>query len=354
MNSTNLLSILLPSLITFVIGIFISFPIHRWLIKNEIWKKKSVNKSIDGKETPITAQIHNDEKNKVPRMGGLIIWISVLLTAAIFYTLSRFTDYELIKKLDFTSRSQTWIPLFSLLFGGVFGAIDDLSVVDYFKKIGTYIGGGLSLKVRLFFVFLISIFVSYWFIFKLEMNSINIPFFGELFLSPFTYTIILIAVMMATYAGGIIDGVDGLSGGVMMMIYSAYGVLALIKHQFDIATLCFVIVSGILAFLWFNIPPAKFYNMETGMTPLLLTIVIIAYLVDGVAYLPVIAFLLYVTVASTIIQLLSKKFRGKKFFLVAPIHHHFEAKGMPNYKVAMRYWIISYFCAVAGVLLSFV
>ncbi len=353
MNPINLLSILLPSTITFAIGIFISFPIHKWLVKNQIWKKKNVAKSIDGKDAPITAMLHNDEKVKVPRMGGLIIWISVLSTASIFYAFDKFTNIEIFNKLDFTSRSQTWLPLFSLLFGGVLGAIDDLSVVEYFKKAGSYIGGGLSLKVRLFFVFLVSIFVAYWFICKLDMNSINLPFFGVMFLSPAVFAIILVLFMLATYAGGIIDGVDGLSGGVMMMIYSAYGVIALTHDQYDMATLCFVIVSGILAFLWFNIPPAKFYNMETGMTPLLLTIVIIAYLTDGIAYLPVIGFLLYATVASTILQLLSKKFRGKKIFLVAPIHHHFEAKGMPNYKVAMRYWIVAYFCAIAGVLLSF-
>lgn len=353
MNSINLLTILLPSVITFVIGIFISFPIHRWLIKNEIWKKKNVNKSIDGKDAPISAMLHNDEKVKVPRMGGLIIWISVLVTASIFYALSKFTSFDIFDKLDFTSRSQTWLPLFTLLFGGILGAIDDLSVVEYFKKSGSYVGGGLSLVVRLFFVFLISLFVAYWFMYKLGMNSISIPIYGELFLSPILFAGLLIVMMLATYAGGIIDGVDGLSGGVMMMIYSAYGVIALTQNQYDIATLCFAIVSGILAFLWFNIAPAKFYNTETGMTGLLLTIVIIAYLTDGIFYLPIIALLLYVTVASTILQLLSKKFRGKKIFLVAPIHHHFEAKGMPNHKVAMRYWIIAYFCAVIGVLTSF-
>jgi phospho-N-acetylmuramoyl-pentapeptide-transferase len=345
---------MIPSLLTFIIGIFISFPISNWLHKNKIWKKKNVTKSIDGKDLVYTAKIHNDENVKVPRMGGLIIWISVLVTASIFYVLDKFSSSHLLEKLDFTSRSQTWLPLFSLLFGGILGGIDDLSVVEYFKKAGSYVGGGLSLRARLFFVFLISLFVGYWFVYKLGMNHISIPFYGELFLSPIYFFSILIIMMLATYSGGIIDGVDGLSGGVMMMIYSAYGVIALIRDQNDIAALCFVIVSGILAFLWFNIPPAKFYNTETGMTGLLLTIVIIAYLVNGIAYLPVIALLLYLTAASSILQLLSKKFRGKKIFLVAPVHHHFEALGMPNYKVAMRYWIVAYLCAITGVMLSFV
>ena len=354
MNTLNLVAILLPSVITFVIGIFISFPITRWLYKNQIWKKKNVHLSIDGKPAEISARLHNDENVKTPRMGGLIIWISVLTTAAIFYTLEKVASISFFDRLDFTSRSQTWLPLFALLFGGILGAIDDLSVVEYFKNSGKYIGGGLSVRVRLFFVFLISLFVAYWFIYKLGMNSIDIPFYGELFLSPLFFGTILVLFMLATYAGGVIDGVDGLSGGVMMSMYSAYGVIAIVRDQFDIAALCFAIVSGILAFLWFNIAPAKFYNSETGMTPLLLTIVIIAYLVDGIAYLPIIGLVLYVTVASVVLQLLSKKFRGKKVFLVAPLHHHFEAIGWPNYKVAMRYWIVAYFCSMLGVVLSLI
>ena len=353
MNTLSLAAILLPSLVTFVIGMLISFPITKWLYKNKIWKKKNVNLTIDGKVAEITARLHNDENVKIPRMGGLIIWISVLSTACIFYAFRKFTSIEFFDDLDFTSRSQTWLPLFSLLFGGVLGAVDDLSVVDYFKKAGSYVGGGLSLRFRLLFVLLISLFVAYWFVYKLGMNSIQIPFYGDLILSPIFFGVVLVLFMLATYAGGVIDGVDGLSGGVMMAMYSAYGVIALTRDQLDIAAFCFVVVSGILAYLWFNIPPAKFYNSETGTTPLLITIVIIAYLVDGVAYLPIIGFIVYATVVTVILQLLSKKFRGKKIFLVAPVHHHFEAIGWPNYKVTMRYWIVAYLCATLGVTLSF-
>lgn len=354
MDPLILLKILVPPIVTFFIGLAITPPVMKWLYANKIWKKKNVTKTIDGKEAVYSAKLHNDEAVKTPRMGGLIIWISVIATASLFYFLNRVVDLSGFARFDFVSRSQTWLPLAALLFGGVLGAIDDLSVVEYFKKSGTYIGGGLSLRVRLFFVFLISLFVAYWFVVKLGMSQIDIPFFGLLTLSPILFGALVVIVMVATYAGGVIDGVDGLSGGVMSTIFGAYGVIALLSHQYDMATLCFVVVSGILAFLWFNIPPARFYNTETGMTGLLLSIVVIAFLVGGVAYLPVIAFLLYATVASVILQLLSKKFFNRKLLLVAPIHHHFEAKGMANYTVAMRYWIVGTICAIAGIALSLV
>ena len=109
-----------------------------------------------------------------------------------------------------------------------------------------------------------------------------------------------------------------------------------------------------MAFLWFNIPPARFWMTETGTMGLTMTLAVIAFLTDtpgdgyGIVALPIIAFPLVVTVASNILQIASKKFRGKKILRIAPLHHHFEAIGWPSYKVTMRYWIISVICAIVG------
>jgi phospho-N-acetylmuramoyl-pentapeptide-transferase len=354
MNHIILFSILLPSILTFSIGILLCKPLLAWLHNNKIWKKASVKKTVDGNDATISAMIHNDEERKTPRMGGLIIWTSVLLSTLIFYFIDMASDKELANRLDFTSRAQTWLPLFSLLLGGILGAVDDLSVTDYFKKKGSYIGGGLSLKARLFCVLLISLFISYWFVFKLDIDGLSIPFLGYIGIGGIFLTMIIIILTIATYAGGVIDGIDGLSGGVMMGIYSSFGIIAIIRDKYDMAALCFAIVASILAFLWYNIPPAKFYSSETGMTGLLLTIVIIAFLLDAVPQLLIIGGLLYMTALSSLLQILSKKYRGKKIFLVAPVHHHFQALGMPSHQVTMRYWIISYVLGVLGILITLV
>ena len=167
-----------------------------------------------------------------------------------------------------------------------------------------------------------------------------------------------IIVMLAIYSGGVIDGIDGLSGGIFASIFSGYAIIAFIQNQIDISALCAVIVGGILAFLWFNIPPARFYMSETGSMALTITLVVIAFMTDsvgdghGVIALPIIAFPLLLTSASVIIQLLSKKFRGKKVFLVAPLHHHFEAIGWSASKVAMRYWIVGIIFTLFGVIFA--
>src|SRR3989344_1985583 len=110
--------------------------------------------------------------------------------------------------------------------------------------------------------------------------------------------------------------------------------------------------SGLFSFLWFNIPPARFYMSEVGSVGLATTIAVVAFLTDSVAVLPIIAGLLVMEVGSVIIQLLSKKFRHKKIFLSTPIHHHFEAIGWPAYKVTMRFWVIGILLAIVGVVIK--
>ena len=123
----------------------------------------------------------------------------------------------------------------------------------------------------------------------------------------------------------------------------------------DIAALSAAIAGGLLAFLWFNIPPARFYLSETGTMALTLALVVIAFLTDtlgegrGVTVLPIIALPLVATVLSNIAQIVSKKVLGRKLLRVAPLHHHFEALGWPPYKVTMRYWIVGIVAAIVGV-----
>ncbi len=185
------------------------------------------------------------------------------------------------------------------------------------------------------------------------MTGIGIPGDGTLELGAFIIPLFIL-ITLGLYAGGIIDGIDGLAGGVLSSAFMAYAGIAYLQGQFDIAAFSATVTGAILAFLWFNIPPARFWMTETGTMGLTMTLAVVAFMTDtlgngyGVAALPIIAFPLVVTVISNVIQVASKKLRGKKVFRIAPLHHHFEAIGWPAYKVTMRYWIISIVCAVVG------
>lgn len=343
--------ILLPALVSFITGIIIAPSIVRLLTYYKIWKKKNVSKTIDGQEAIITATLHNDEERHLLRMGGIVVWLSVFATALIFWLISKINPTIFTVKLDFISRNQTWLPLVGMLVGAFVGAIDDLLVSNFFKTVGTYIGGGLSFPVRFMAVASMGLFAGMWFYYKLDVTSVYVPFHGPVVLGALAFIAFFVLVTVALFSTSVIDGIDGLSAGIFSAIFSAYGAIAFNNHQIDIAALCFVIAGAIMAFLWFNVPPASFMMGETGIMAILLALSVIAFLTDAVMYLPIIAFPLVITTSSVILQLFWKKFFKRKLFLVAPLHHHFEAKGWPRYRIVMRYWIVSYMCAMLGIVI---
>jgi phospho-N-acetylmuramoyl-pentapeptide-transferase len=350
--SLSLFKVLLPTIVSFIIGLGISNPLISFLRRHEIWKKKSVKTSIDGSATTITSMLHNDEERKLLRMGGMVVWISVFATTAIFLFLSHVFPNSLTEKLDFISRNQTWLPLVAMFVGAIVGGVDDLLVVEAWKgKLNSYIGGGLAFPVRLGAVALLGLSMGFWFYSKLGVSSIYIPFYGDIFVGGLFFVLFFIVVTVALFSTSVIDGVDGLSGGIFSAIFTAYGFIAFYQNQIDIAALSFMIVGGILAFLWFNVPPATFMMAETGIMALTLSLSVISFLTNAVMYLPIIALPLVITTGSVILQLVWKKVFKRKLFLVAPLHHHFEAKGWAKAQVTMRYWIVSYICALLGVVI---
>jgi len=319
--------------------------LSNFLYKHKLWRKEARNKTITGEEATVFHQLHQEREIAVPRFGGLLIWVTTILIVLLFFLLSKISDNFWIQKFNFLNRSQTWLPLFALLAASLVGLLDD--ILQVFGR-GKYVAGGLSFTRRLLILVIIGLIGGWWFYYKLGWNSIHLPFFGDFSIGLF-YIPLFVIVVLACWSGGVIDGLDGLAGGAFTSIFGAFTVISFAQGKFDLATLTAVIFGTILAFLWFNIPPARFYMGETGMLGLTTTLAVIAFLTDSVAVLPIIGGLLVIESGSVILQLLSKKFRKKKIWLCTPIHHHFEAKGWPPYKVTMRFWIIGIVLAIVGV-----
>lgn len=346
----DIVKIFVPATTAFIIGILITPLLSNFLYKHKFWKKKSVAVTTDGRAATISQQLHNDEGKKTPRMGGIVIWASALITIFLF-GLGALTSSPILSKFNFLSRNQTWLPIFTLVIGALIGLVDDyFSVTERYDQKA----GGLSSKKRLLAVIIISLIGAWWFYAKLEMTQIIIPFWG-VWDAGILFILFFVVVTLGTYSGGVIDGIDGLAGGVFGIIFGAYGLIAFLQNQIDLATFCFVLVGGLLAFLWFNIPPARFYMSETGTMALTITLVVVAFLTKQVLILPIIAFPLVISSGSSIIQLLSKRFRhGKRVFLVAPLHNHFQALGWPAYKVTMRYWVLGIIFASIGIIIALI
>lgn len=334
---------------------FISFLLAPLLIKLlnrlQFWKKNARDKTITGEKAEIFYNLHKEREVTVPRGGGALIWLSSLFVIFLFFFLELLPSPWWLEKLNFFSRSETWLPIFALISGSIVGLVDDALTV-YGK--GKYVGGGMGFLRRLLIVVLIGLIGGWWFYFQLDWTTIHIPFILD-FPQGISFQIgiwmipLFVIIMVASWASGVVDGLDGLSGGVFASIFSAFAIIAFSQGKADLATFSALIVGALFAFLWFNIPPAKFYMGETGILGLTSTMAVMAFLTDSVVVLPVIAGILVLETGSVIIQLISKKIWHRKIWLSTPIHHHFEAKGWPAHQVTMRFWIISMVLAALGV-----
>ncbi len=344
----NIVKIFLPTALTFAIGILLTPRLTSLMYKHKLWKKKKRTEDSEITNKDFAKVNDGIAETSTPRVGGIIIWLSVTISVFLMWLISKAFLSDLSSKLDFLSRGQTLVPIASLLLGSFIGLFDDAAqirgVVDRIS----------DRYVKIFSVIAIGALIGSWFYFKLGITSVAIPFAGHLALG-WLFIPFFIVVMVAVFSGSVIDGMDGLAGGVLAIIFASYAAIAYGENLFDIAALCGVISGGILAFLWFNIPPARFYMGETGIFGLLVVLTVVAFLTDTVLLLPLIALPLAATTASNIIQITSYKYFGKRrVFKIAPLHHHFHALGWSREKVVMRYWVVSVICAVLGIVISFI
>lgn len=313
------------------------------LLAHFLYKYKLGKKIRNSGQTPVFTNLHA-HKAGTPTMGGLLVWVTVLIFTLLFFYLAELLPWDVFKHLNFLSRAETFLPLGVLVATAIVGLFDD------WLDIRSNGSGGLKIRHRLLIYTAIAIVGAWWFYFKLGWDFFHVPFIGN-FQVGWLYILIFIFVIVGTaFSVNETDGLDGLAGGVLLSSFAAYGVIAFALGKYDLAAFCGVIVGALLAFLWFNINPARFFMGDTGSMSLGITLGVIAMLTNTVLILPIIGFVFVLESFSVIIQLISKKLRGgRKIFLSSPIHHHFEARGWTEPKVVMRFWVIAGVSAVVGV-----
>lgn len=323
------------------------------LLVTPLWfrflKKKNFGKQLrEAESAPVFYELH---KGKVgtPTGGGIIIWSTVIGLAVIFGILNRFFDGPFWHYLNFINRAETYLPLAALLLAALIGLADDWMGI---LKIGGASGGGLKIRYKSIMYLLVAIVGAWWFYFRLGWNTISIPFLGNYVVGWWYIPIFIFIVFATAFSANETDGLDGLLGGVSLFAFIGLTTVAFVLHRYDLAAFGGTMIGALLAFLWYNIYPAKFFMGDTGAMSLGITIGVIAMLTNTALLLPFFACVLVLESLSVIIQIVSKKFRkGKKVFRSTPIHHHFEALGWPESQVTMRFWIISaIFCALGLVI----
>ena len=298
---------------------------------------------------PIFSELHK-KKVGIPTMGGVVIWATVALLAIIFWVLSKLYPGTAIGDVNFLSRAQTWVPFAALMVAALFGLLDDMLGV---LRRGPW-GGGLRMRDRLIMYALVGAGGAWWFYSKLGWDFINIPFIGDFEVGLYYIPFFIFVIIASAFSANETDGLDGLAAGVFLTMFGAYAAIAFDQGRMDLVVFLAAIMGSLVAFLWFNIYPAKFFMGDTGSMSLGVTLGVVAMLTNTPFLLIPIAIIFIMESGSVIIQLTSKKLRHKKVFLSTPIHHHFEAIGWPETQVTMRFWLISAIGAIIGLIIFLV
>ena len=346
----NLAFILIFGSLSFVVAMVLTPIFIRFLERNRLGQQIR-DSSVDGKVSTIFRELHL-KKSGTPTMGGIIIWgtvVTMVLLSLIPQKLG-WVNYSL------WNRAETYIPLFTLVAAGILGMLDDWWNI---KGVGKQ--KGLQVKPKLIWLTIFAAGGAWWFFAKLGCLDgvateclIHLPRLGDFNIGRWYLPLFVLVILSSANAVNITDGLDGLAGGLLAIAFGSFGVIAFFQGMFLLATLCAAIVGALVAFLWWNVPPAKFFMGDTGSYSLGATLGVIAMLTDSIIPFLLIAAVFILETLSVIIQLVSKKFWGRKVFLIAPLHHHFEKLGWPEHQIVMRFWLIGGITAGLGLVLGIV
>ncbi len=364
-NIRNVLLILFSQIAAFVLALLLAPHFIKLLHRYKVGKQLR-DRASTGEKAVVFQELHA-KKQGTPTMGGILIWGTVI----IIVLLSFIPQWLGITGNSLFSRQETLLPFFTLIAGAILGAFD-----DYLNLKGAGKTKGFDIKPKFTLLTILALAGALWFNLRLGYTTIHVPFIGDLSLGNLTidlnqinffnweflqtaitfsplYIVLFIFIITATSnAVNITDGLDGLAGGLLIISFLSFAVIAYIKGLLILSAFCTVISGAIMGFLWFNIVPAKFYMGDTGAISLGATLGVIAMMTDSVFVLPLIGFIYVIETGSVILQIGSKKILGRKLFLIAPLHHHFEKLGWHESTVVMRFWLIGGFMAALGIIVG--
>ena len=314
---------------------------------------KTIIKSLSSIQ-PIGQPIRNDgpeshiiKKSGTPTMGGVMIIMSMLISLLLWADLKN---------------SFIWISTLSFLSFGIIGFFDD------YKKIKNNSSYGLNAKIRIFLQLIISFLIIYLINLNLPSDistSISFPFFKNIVVDFGIFYLFLgiFIIIGSANAVNLTDGLDGLAIVPIMIVAMTYAFISYVTGNLifanylhinyifgtgELAVFCGAIIGAALGFLWFNAPPAKVFMGDTGSLALGSSIGSTAIIVKHEIILAIVGGLFVLETLSVIIQVISFKLTGKRIFMMAPLHHHFEKKGWAESTIVIRFWIITIVLALIG------
>lgn len=332
---------------SFAFNLMLIVPFINLLYRLKFQRGHQQTKDAFNKNTPIFDSFHQ-KKVGTPVGGGLLLVLTTLLLFLIF------SMVFILLKIPISSNYQPVINeikilLFTFVFFSFLGLYDDLSKILFWKKDSFF---GLRLRHKLIVEIILAFIISYWLNVELKIDFVNVPFFGVHHLGWLYILFATFVIVAFANAVNITDGLDGLASGVLMIALTAFCVIA--GAILDTPLLLFIVVwlGGLIAFLYFNIYPSRIFLGDTGSLAFGATFAVIGLLSGRNFSLPIIGGIFVIEIFTSLVQLLSKKFRKKKVFPVAPLHLWLQLRGWEEPKIVMRAWIISVMLAIFGLMVA--
>lgn len=331
-DAQDLVQIFMLGFLGFIVSMALT-PLYTTAAYKYKWWKKPRTSAVTGETAKVYQKLHAKKHDRnIPTMAGIIFVVATTL----------------VTLTGNLSREETWLPLAAMVGAAGIGLFDDFLNI---RSLGKGIAG-MQAKIKALLITFVATIGGWWFYYKLGVDSINIPFYGDLAIGWLVLPLFVIVVFATANAVNITDGLDGLAGGLSAIAFGAYAIIAFLEQKYGVAGFCLTMSGALLSYTWFNIYPARFFMGDVGSFAIGTALGVVAMLTDTVLLLPVIGIIFVAEAGSSLLQILSKKLRsGKKVFKVAPLHHHFEAVGWPETKVTMRFWVIGQVAAFVGVIL---
>lgn len=334
-------------LFSFIITSVFIVPFINTLYRLKFQRAKQITRDAFGKLTPIFDMFHK-HKAGVPVGGGLLVIMVVSLLFAIVLPLMQFFGIP-ITSVYSNSQAEVNIIFFTFLSFGILGLYDDIKKFFGIEKSQFF---GLKMKYKLLLQIALATIIALMMYFQLEISILNIPFIGTFHLGPLFIPFAAFVIVAFANAVNITDGLDGLAAGTLMI--SLFGLWFLSSQILDVPLAVFLAlwIGSLIAFLYFNVFPARMFMGDVGALSFGATLAVVGLLLGKVFAIVVIGFIFVFEITTSLLQLLSKRFRKKKLFLAAPFHLFLQRYGWEEPKIVQRAWLVQVMLTLFGVWLA--
>lgn len=333
---------------SFLLNFFLIVPFINFLYQLKFQRQNQTTKDFLDRPTPIFDKF-NKEKNGTPLGGGILVLLTTVFVFFFFIFM-----YSIFKKNIFSNypsaAMEITIIIFTFLSFGILGFLDDFKKIVSWKKTKFF---GLRFRHKFIIELILSLTISYLLFFNLKIGIIYIPFFGVFNISYFYLLFSTFVIMAFANAVNITDGLDGLASGIL--IFTLMGFWVISRTILDVPTSLFIAawLGGLMAFLYFNIFPARIFLGDTGSLSFGATFAVIGLILGKAFALPIIGGIFVIEILSSFIQIIGKKYFKRKLLPVAPFHLYLQSKGWPEPKIVMRLWLISIIFVIFGLMIAF-